>query len=48
MPPGSHLYQLRLTFEVVDMPWALPAVVNHHEAQAYCAWLSHTHGLQVR
>ncbi|GAB4818144.1 hypothetical protein N2152v2_005190 [Parachlorella kessleri] len=45
-PQGSHLYQLRLTFEVVDMPWALPAVVNHHEAQAYCAWLSHTHGLQ--
>ena len=37
---GLHRYKLRLVFEVVDLPLALPAVVNHHEARAYANWLS--------
>lgn len=39
-PAGLHAYTLRLTFEAVPMPWALPAVVNVHEARAYAAWAS--------
>lgn len=39
-PSGLHRYKLRLVFEVVDLPPALPAVVNHHEARAYANWLS--------
>lgn len=39
-PAGLHRYKLRLVFEVVDLPLALPAVVNHHEARAYANWLS--------
>ncbi len=37
-PQGSHQYLLRTTFELVEMPWAWPAVVNAHEARAFCAW----------
>lgn len=33
---------------MVDLPLALPAVVNWHEAQAYCAWKSAKDGLTVR
>eukprot|EP00887_Chlorella_sp_A99_P003595 scaffold7.g3595.t1 len=44
-PQGLHRYKLRLLFEVVPLAPALPAVVNHHEAKAYCAWLSARHGL---
>ena len=44
-PAGLHHYKLRLMFELVDLPPALPAVVNHHEAKAYAAWRSHRLGL---
>ncbi len=37
-PAGSHRYLLRALFEVVSMPWSCPAIVNYHEAQAYCRW----------
>jgi 5-histidylcysteine sulfoxide synthase len=37
-PQGLHHYQLRLTFDAVPMPWALPVVVNAHEAAAFAAW----------
>ena len=37
-PTGLHQYRLRLVFDVVDMAWDAPAVVNHHEAAAYAAW----------
>ena len=39
-PAGSHRYRLRTTFEVIDMQWDWPAVVNYYEAKAYCAWLT--------
>ncbi|PRW57977.1 generic methyltransferase isoform B [Chlorella sorokiniana] len=45
-PQGLHRYKLRLVFEVVDLPLALPAVVNHHEARAYANWLSAKQGLR--
>ncbi len=37
-PAGLHRYKLRAMFEMVDMPWAWPALVNFHEARAFCAW----------
>lgn len=39
-PAGSHLFKLRTIFEVIDMPMDWPAVVNFHEAKAYCVWKS--------
>jgi formylglycine-generating enzyme required for sulfatase activity len=47
-PAGLHRYKLRTTFEIVPMQWKWPAVVNFHEAQAYCKWLSVTKGLHHR
>ena len=37
-PEGLHQYRLRLCFETVPMQWSWPAIVNFHEAKAYCAW----------
>jgi 5-histidylcysteine sulfoxide synthase len=39
-PAGSHQFRLRTIFEIVPMQWSWPAVVNYHEAKAYCRWLS--------
>lgn len=43
-PAGSHLYKLRTIFEIIDMQHDLPAIVNFHEAKAYCAWKSERDG----
>ena len=37
-PAGLQEYALRTLFETIEMPWSWPALVNIHEAQAYCAW----------
>lgn len=39
-PAGSHRFRLRTIFEVIDMQWDWPAIVNFYEAKAYCAWLT--------
>jgi 5-histidylcysteine sulfoxide synthase/putative 4-mercaptohistidine N1-methyltranferase len=39
-PGGFHRYKLRTIFEEVDFRADWPAVVNFHEAEAYCAWRS--------
>lgn len=39
-PAGLHRYALRTCFELIEMPWAWPAVVNFHEARAFCAYRS--------
>ena len=44
-PAGLHAYLLRLPFDVVPMPWALPAVVNAHEAAAFASWAAERDGL---
>jgi len=43
-PQGLHVYRLRLMFDSVTMPWALPVVVNVHEARAFAAWRSEVEG----
>lgn len=35
---GRNVFGLRTMFEVVEMPWDWPAVVNHYEGKAYCKW----------
>ncbi|MEO3867409.1 5-histidylcysteine sulfoxide synthase [Nonomuraea sp. B12E4] len=47
-PSGLHRYRLRTTFDEIDMPWDWPAVVNYHEAKAYCAWRSEQDGRTYR
>ena len=27
-----------MIFDVMEMPWDWPVVVNYHEARAFCAW----------
>lgn len=39
-PAGAYKYKLRTCFEVVPMQWIWPAVVNFHEAKAFCRWQS--------
>ncbi|MBS2009294.1 MAG: 5-histidylcysteine sulfoxide synthase [Cyanobacteria bacterium SZAS TMP-1] len=39
-PAGSHQYRLRTCFEIIPMQWTWPAVVNFHEATAFCKWKS--------
>ncbi len=46
-PAGSHRYHLRTIFEVIPMAWSWPAVVNYHEASAYCKWRSELEGKKV-
>ena len=37
-PAGSNQFRLRTCFEVVNMQWSWPAIVNFHEARAFCQW----------
>lgn len=37
-PAGSQRFRLRTCFEVIELPATWPAVVNYHEATAYCRW----------
>eukprot|EP00049_Salpingoeca_infusionum_P017557 m.353431 g.353431 ORF g.353431 m.353431 type:complete len:866 (+) comp16765_c0_seq1:400-2997(+) len=45
-PSGFHQYRLRTVFEVIDMPWSWPAIVNYHEAKAFANWKSEQEGKQ--
>jgi 5-histidylcysteine sulfoxide synthase len=43
-PQGLNRFKLRTIFELIDFEPSWPAVVNFHEAQAYCAWKAGTDG----
>ncbi len=47
-PQGLFKFRLRTVFSVIDMQWDWPAVVNLHEAEAYCAWYAEREGLKAR
>ena len=47
-PAGTHQYKLRECFEVLPMQWDWPAVVNFHEAKAYCKWKATKDGVNYR
>lgn len=38
-PTGLHHYHLRLTFDIIPMPWDTPVCVNYFEAKAYANWI---------
>eukprot|EP00055_Hartaetosiga_balthica_P016087 m.99923 g.99923 ORF g.99923 m.99923 type:complete len:856 (-) comp9035_c5_seq1:19-2586(-) len=44
-PSGLHQYRLRTIFEVVDMPWDWPIMINYHEAKAYANWKCDKEGI---
>lgn len=44
-PSGSHLYKLRNMFQVDELDLSLPAIVNFHEARAFCNWKAERDGL---
>jgi 5-histidylcysteine sulfoxide synthase len=37
---GALEYKLRTCFEVIEMRWEYPVIVNYFEAKAFCAWKS--------
>lgn len=37
-PAGTHEFNLRTVFEIVNMPWDWPVDVNYYEAKAFCRW----------
>jgi len=37
-PKGSNLFKLRTCFEVIDMQWDYPVVINYFEAKAFCKY----------
>jgi 5-histidylcysteine sulfoxide synthase/putative 4-mercaptohistidine N1-methyltranferase len=37
-PKGLNQFKLRSVFSEEPMQWDWPAIVNYHEAKAYCAW----------
>ena len=39
-PIGSNIYKLRTCFEIIDMQWNWPVIVNHFEAKAFCKYKS--------
>lgn len=39
-PKGSNLFRLRTCFEIVDMQWNYPVIVNYYEAKAFCRYKS--------
>ncbi|XP_059153171.1 hercynine oxygenase-like [Physella acuta] len=36
--PKHSVYQLRVMFDLIEMPWDWPVEVNYHEAKAFCKW----------
>jgi len=43
-PAGLNRFKLRTIFELIDFQESWPAIVNFHEAQAYCNWRTQTDG----
>lgn len=31
-------FKLRTCFEIINMPWSWPVIVNYYEAKAFCSW----------
>lgn len=44
-PQGSHKYKIRHMFDLGPFDASLPAVVNYHEAKAFCKWKASTDAL---
>lgn len=44
-PQGANQFKLRTMFEMIDMQWDWPVIVNYYEAEAFCKWKSGVDGL---
>lgn len=44
-PAESLEFKVRTLFELKEMQWDWPVIVNFHEAKAFCAWKSEQDGL---
>jgi putative 4-mercaptohistidine N1-methyltranferase len=44
-PSGLHQYRLRVLFDIIDMPWNWPVIVNFHEAKAFANWRNERDGV---
>ena len=47
-PKGSNLFKLRSCFDIIDMQWDYPVIVNHYEAKAFCRYKSELDGKNYR
>ena len=47
-PQGSNIYKLRTCFEIIDMQWNWPVIVNHFEAKAFCRYKSQKENCHFR
>ena len=47
-PKDSNLFKLRGCFDIIDMQWNYPVIINYYEAKAFCRYKSELDGKNYR